>query len=125
MTGVFEVRGAKELRRTLKQAGDDLKDLKDVNRRVGDLVAGAARPHAPVRSGALAGSIRPAAAAAKVTIRAGSAKLRYAGPIHWGWPAHHIRANPFLSDAATRTEDTWVGYYFDELQTIVNKVDGA
>jgi hypothetical protein len=122
---VFEVHGAKELRRTLKQAGEDLADLKDVNKRVGELVASAARPRVPVRSGALAASIRPAAAAAKVTIRAGSAKLPYAGPVHWGWPAHHITANPFLSDAATRTEETWVGFYFDELQAVVNKVEGA
>jgi hypothetical protein len=125
VTGLYEVHGAKELRRTLKQAGDDLKDLKDVNRRVGDLVAGAARPHAPVRSGALAASLRPSAAAAKVTIRAGSAKVPYAGAVHWGWPAHHITANPFLSEAATRTEDTWVGYYFEELQVILGKVEGA
>jgi hypothetical protein len=125
VTGVYEVTGAKELRRTLKQAGEDLGDLKDVNRRVGDLVISAARPHIPIRSGALAGSVRAASAAAKVTIRAGSARLPYAGPIHWGWPAHHIRPNPFLSDAATRTEDTWVGYYFDELQAVINKVEGA
>jgi hypothetical protein len=125
MTGVYAVHGAKELRRTMKQAGDDLKDLKDVNRRVGELVASAARTRAPVRSGALAASIRPAAAAAKVTIRAGSKKVPYAGPIHWGWSAHGITANPFLSDAATRTEETWVEYYFEELQAIVNKVEGA
>jgi hypothetical protein len=125
VSGVYQVTGAKELRRSLKQAGEDLGDLKDVNRRVGDLVIAAARPMVPVRSGQLAGSLRPAAAAAKVTVRAGSARLPYAGPVHWGWPAHHIRPNPFLSDAATRTEDTWVGYYFDELQAVVNKVDGA
>ena len=125
MTGVYEVRGAKELRRSLKQAGEDLADLKQVNKRVGDLVIGAARPRVPIRSGALAASLRPAAAAAKVTIRAGSARVPYAGPIHWGWPGHHISANPFLSDAATSTEETWVGYYFDELQAVVNKVEGA
>jgi hypothetical protein len=122
---IYQVDGARELRRTLKAAGDNLADLKAVNKRVGDLVVGAARPRVPVRSGRLVGSLRPAAAAAKVTIRAGSAGLRYAGPIHWGWPAHHIAANPFLSDAATTTEDTWVGYYFDELQRLVGDVKGA
>ena len=125
MSGLYVVDGAKELRKTLKQAGDDLKDLKEVNRRVGALIATAARTTAPVRTGALSASIRPAAAAAKVRIRAGSAKVPYAKPIHWGWPARHIRANPFLSDAATRTEETWVGYYFDELQAILNKVEGV
>jgi hypothetical protein len=122
---VYEVHGAKELRKTLRQAGEDMSDLKAVNKRVGDLVIGAARPLVPVRSGALAASLRPAAAAAKVTVRAGSARLPYAGPVHWGFPARNIRANPFLSDAATRTEETWVGYYFDELQAVINRVDGA
>jgi hypothetical protein len=79
----------------------------------------------PVRSGRLLGSLRPAAAAAKVTVRAGGSTLRYAGPIHWGWPAHHITANPFLSDAATSSEETWVGFYFAELERVIDGVKGA
>lgn len=122
---MFQVSGAAELRRTLKRAGDDLADLKAVNKRVGDVVATAARPRAPVRSGRLVGSLRPAAAAAKVTVRAGGSTLRYAGPIHWGWPAHHIQGQPFLVDAAKNTEGQWVDLYFAELQHIVNKVEGA
>lgn len=123
MTGpVFVVHGGRELSRTMKQAAQDLADLKTVNKRVGELVAGAARSHVPVRSGRLVGSLRHAAAASAVTI---GSSLRYAGPIHWGWPAHHIAADPFLSDAATSTEDVWVGYYFEEVQTIVNRVEGA
>lgn len=125
MTGVYQVTGARELRRALKAAGDDLKDLKDVNKRVGDLVAGAARPRTPVRSGRLVGSLRPAAAAAAVRVRAGGASLRYAGPIHWGWPAHHIVGRPFLADAATSTEPEWVDLYFREVQDVVNKVGAA
>lgn len=122
---VFVVHGADQLRRSLKRAGDDLSDLKAVNKRVGDLVVSAARPRAPVRSGRLAGSLRPAAAAAKVTVRAGGSNLRYAGPIHWGWPARGIRPNPFLADAAKATEAQWLDLYFAELQHIVNNVEGA
>jgi len=122
---VFVVHGAKQLRKTFKQAGQDLTDLKDVNQRTGDLVAGVARMRAPVRTGTLVASIRPAAAASRVRIRAGSAKVRWAQPIHWGWPARHIRPNPFITEAATSTESTWVGFYFAELQAIIDKVDGA
>jgi hypothetical protein len=122
MTGGFDVRGADELRRTLARAGDELGDLSAVNRRVGDLVAGQARALAPHRSGQLAGTVRATAAAAVVNL---TATAPYAGPIHWGWPARGIPAQPFLSDAATRTEPTWVGFYFDELVDVLAKVEGA
>lgn len=122
---VVEVRGAKELRKSLKRAGDDLGDLKDVHQAVGNLVVSTASGMAPRRSGALAGSIRAARAAAGVTIRAGSARIPYAGPIHWGWPARNIAANPFLSNAATSTETAWVALYEDELNKIIDRVEGA
>ena len=122
---VVEVRGAKELRKTLKAAGDNLADLKDVNQAVGNMVATTARGLAPHRSGALAGSIRAARAVGAVTIRAGSGSIPYAGPIHWGWPARNIAAHPFLSDAATSTEAAWTQLYMDELDKIIDRVEGA
>lgn len=121
-SGVYQVTGAAELRKTLHAAGADLADLTAVNKRVGDVVATAARPRVPVRSGRLVGSLHPTVTAGKVTV---SSSLRYAGPLHWGWPAHHVSANPFLSDAATSTEQAWVDLYFREVQDIVNQVEGA
>jgi hypothetical protein len=122
---VYEVTGAKQLRRTLLDAGAALSDLKDVNSKVGTVVATAGASRAPVRTGALAGSIRVANAAAKVTVRAGSRTLPYAGAVHWGWPARNIRPHPFLADAAQATEETWVGLYFAELERVVGEVKGA
>jgi hypothetical protein len=122
MTGAYQVRGAEELERTMRQAGDDLRDLTTASKRAGDVVVGAARGRAPRRSGQLAASLFPVATPAGVTV---SARAVYAGPIHWGWPARHIAANPFLSEAATRTEDTWVGFYLDEVQAAIAKVRGA
>ena len=122
MSGAFKVTGDERLAATMHAAGDQLADLRAVNNRVGDLVAGAARPRVPIRSGRLASSLHPVAVADKVTI---TSSAPYAGPIHWGWPARHIVGRPFLSDAATSTEDVWVGMYFDEVQAAVNKVDGA
>jgi len=121
---VVEVRGARELRKTLKQAGDDLGDLKDAHAAVGNMVAATARGMAPRRSGALAGSIRASRAAGSIAIKAGSAGIPYAGVIHWGWPAHNIAANPFLSDAATSTETAWVAVYEAELDKIIDRVKG-
>jgi hypothetical protein len=118
----LQVEGTRQLRKTLKAAGDDLSDLKDVNQAVATVVANAGRGRAPVRTGALAGSLRPSRAATKASIRS---RLPYAGPVHWGWPAHSISPNPFLADAATQTEPEWLGLYEREIAAIVAKVSGA
>lgn len=122
---VVEVEGARELRRTLKRAGDNLADLKAVHAQVGQVVADAARPRTPTLTGRLAGSIRPARLAAGAVVRAGAASIPYGGPIHWGWPARNIEAQPFLSDAATSTEPEWVALYETEVNRIIEEVEGA
>jgi len=119
-----QVVGAKELRKTMKAAGDDLGDLKAVHQAVGNMVVGVARGLAPVRTGALAGSIRTTKAAGGIALKAGSAGIPYAGPIHWGWPARGIKAQPFLSDAATSTEEAWIRFYEEEMDKILEKVEG-
>lgn len=118
----LEVDGTRQLRKSLKAAGDDLSDLKDVNQAVATIVANAGRGRAPVRTGALAGSLKPSRAATKASIRS---RLAYAGPVHWGWPARNISPNPFLSDAAVQTESEWLGLFEAELDRIVAKVSGA
>jgi hypothetical protein len=119
-----QVRGSKELRKTLKAAGDDLSELKDVHEAVGALVARVAKSLAPVRSGQLAGSVRAARLAGGVSVRAGSARVPYSNPIHWGWPKRNIAANPFISNAALQTEPQWVALYEAELEKIIQKVEG-
>lgn len=125
MPGSVRVEGARQLRRTLKRAGDDLGDLKDANKRAGDIVANAASRSAPRRSGALAGSLRASRAAASATVRGGGARIPYANPIHWGWPARNIKAQPFLSDAATSTQPVWLPAYEADVKRIVNRIEGA
>lgn len=121
---VVQVRGARELRRTLKAAGDDLGDLKAVHQAVGNMVVGVARGITPTRTGALAGSIRAQRLATGVGLRAGSGSIPYAGPIHWGWPAHNIAANPFLVNAAQSSESEWVALYESEVERILDRVEG-
>lgn len=122
---VVEVDGARELRRSMKRAGADLGDLKDANQRAGQTVANAAGGLAPRRSGALAGAIRASRAVSSVTVKAGGARVPYAGPIHWGWPLRNIAAQPFLSDAATGTEPQWLPQYEKEIADIVDRIEGA
>jgi hypothetical protein len=49
----------------------------------------------------------------------------YAGPIHWGWPARHIKAQPWLADTAASTQSTWEGTYLSALEHIIDSIEGA
>lgn len=118
------VTGARELRATMKRAGVDLQDLKDTNEGVGNIVARAATARAPRRSGALAGSIRASKAAGRATVKAGSKRVPYAGVIHYGWSAHHIRPRPFVTEAAAATQPAWLDLYKTGIQTVLDKIRG-
>lgn len=118
---MVRVEGAKELRRTMKAAGEDMGELKDSMAQVSRTVATAAIERAPRRSGALAASVKGNRAAATATV---GTRLVYGGPIHWGWPAHNITAQPFIADAAQATEPTWLDAINAELNRILTRVHG-
>lgn len=120
---VVQIIGARQLRRTLRAAGQDMSDLKRVHAEVGRIVVAASS--APTRTGKLAASIRAGAAATSATVRAGGARVPYAGPIHWGWPARGITAQPFLTEAAQQTEPRWTEVYLTEVNRIIDQVTGA
>lgn len=122
-TGV-RVEGLDNLVRTLKRAGVDISELKDAHARAGEIVAGEAAAIAPRRSGALAGTIRAARQVRRAQVVAGRASVPYAAPIHWGWPARNIVAQPFLSDAAQSTETRWVDQYRKDVETALSNVRG-
>jgi hypothetical protein len=121
----IEVEGARQLRSTLKRAGDDLGDLKAAHAAAARLVSAAAAARAPKVSGRLAASVRGSGAAASATVRAGSAAVRYAMPIHWGWPSRNIAPNPFVSQAAQGTEAVWTQLYQHEADQILSRVKGT
>lgn len=110
----------------MREAGLDLDDLKSTNAKVAGVVAGAGRTLAPVGStGRLAGTVRPGATRTMAVARAGYARVPYAGPIHWGWPKRNIKAQPFLSDAATSTEPTWQDIYMTFVEKVIQQIEGA
>jgi hypothetical protein len=122
---LLRVDGARELRRSLKAAGDDLEDLRAVHATVARYVALRAAAMAPRRSGRLAGSVRGNNAKTSAVVKSGGARTPYAGPIHWGWPRRHIAAHPFMVDAAHTTEPTWTRYYLREVERIISHVHGT
>lgn len=121
---VFEVRGARQLRATIKKANGDLTDLKAAHAAVAALVSKVAAARAPKRTGRLAASVRGSGTNTTAFIRAGFKSVPYAGPIHWGWPARHIKAQPFLSEAATRTEGQWLPIYEGAVEQALGEVKG-
>lgn len=123
-TGVVKVEGAARLRRTLRAAGLDLSDLKTANAAASKTAAGAARPFTPVRSGALLRSVRSSGTLTAGIIRAGRKSVPYAGAIHWGWPAHGITAQPFLTEGARASEPVWIKLYEADMADAINKVKG-
>jgi hypothetical protein len=98
----IKVTGLTELGRRLRAAGADVTDLNDVMAEIGQIVIN--NTHPPVRTGRLANTIRASKTRYKSVIRAGNATtVPYAGPIHWSWPARHIRANKFLTRAVDQS----------------------
>lgn len=123
--GPIQVEGLRQLRKELRAAGVGYAELKGVGLEAATIVSQAAKPLAPHLSGALAASIRPAGQAKGAVVRAGSAALPYAGPQHFGWPAHHIEPHPFLYEAADDRADQVRDLYQQRVQDISDTVKGA
>jgi hypothetical protein len=136
---VVEVKGAKELRRALRQIEDAAErkgmqaDLKSEYRTAARVVEIAARQEAPKRSGRLAGSIKAKGTTTGSAVVAGGLKaVPYAGPIHWGWPSRPnksrrwrggpIAANRFMVRAAESSADQVAGILEGGLRRFIDKV---
>lgn len=117
---VVEVEGGRELRAALKGVAGGLADLKATHAKISATVTPVAKRGVPHRSGKLAGSIRGTGTASAAIVRAGGAAVPYGGPIHWGWPARNIGAQPFLTDAGKATEPVWVAIYESDVQRLID-----
>ena len=102
--------------------------IKEANKESGEIVAKTARNIVPVQSGALRRTIRVANVSTNVKIRAGSARVPYANPIHWGWFRdkkrgfnRNILPNPFMSKALGYTRDEVLLNYVSNIQKLINK----
>lgn len=120
----LRVEGLARLQRTLKRAGEDVSELKELNRAAAAIVAPVARSTAPVRSGRMAASVRTGATMRAGIVRVGSKGVPYAGPIHYGWPSRKIKPQPFLTDAAKATESRWFAVYRAGIEKIISRIEG-
>jgi hypothetical protein len=90
-----------KLTRNLVKAGIEISDLKDAFQELSREAALLAASLAPHKSGVLAASVRGNRAKSSAVVRAGGAKVKYAGVQEWGWPARSIEATHYLQ----RTSD--------------------
>jgi phage gpG-like protein len=124
-TATVILEGTNNLARTLRIAGRKMADMEDENRNTASVIMRDALGRVPRKSGALAGSIRPEATKGEAITYAGSYSVPYAGPINYGWPAHNISAQPFLTTALTDTEPVWLRDYERSIKEACNLVRGA
>lgn len=118
------VDGLDRLARLLRDADADLlEELKAGNRDDAELVAGTARTLVPRRTGLLERTIRAGATRKSGVVRAGTKRVPYAAPIHFGWPRRHIAPQPFLYDALDRRRRELIDLYQKRVQTVVDKVN--
>jgi hypothetical protein len=102
---------------------DGLTDLKATHGEAAEIVEDRATAIAPRRTGRLAADIRSSGQAAGGVVRAGRARVRYAGVIHFGWAAHNIEPQPFLYDALDDRRDEVVAAYNDGVKRLLKKND--
>lgn len=125
---VVGVDGLNNLARTMQAAGLALDDLKEAHARVAAVVvarATATAPWGPDVGGHIKPSIRGAGQKGAAVIRVGRAAQPYPNPLHWGWPARHIKAQPFVWNAIADTQARWFDEYVTALNEIIDKIEGA
>lgn len=118
--------GQKRFVQTMRKAGADLDDLKEVNRKAARIATAEARRKAPRgATGRLAASIRDGATRRAGVIRAGRKAVPYAGPINYGWPARRIKPALFVNNAVAATENQWEPLYERFVEDTMRQVKGA
>lgn len=93
------VEGLREVVRALEKVGIDAADMKQVFTQIGSMVQNDASALAPRKTGRLSASIKPTKTKNKAAVRAGSARVPYAGAINYGWPKRGIKPRLFLQRA--------------------------
>ena len=128
----ISIDGLSECFRALRAVGTPVEAIKEANRESGEIVAKTARNIVPVQSGALRRTIRVANVSTNVKIRAGSARMPYANPIHWGWFRdrkrgfnRNILPNPFMSKALGYTREEVLLNYVTNIQKLINKHESS
>jgi hypothetical protein len=135
---VVRIEGAAELSRSFRAAGGTVKELSGAYRTIARQLVPPAQREAPKGpTGRLAASTRGLGQRTRAILTAGSARVPYAGPIHFGnpsvktYPAHKnnprrrsgtlgiIRPNPWLYRTADSRRDEVVQAFDDNVGAVL------
>lgn len=122
MASGVQIKGLREVIRSLERFGVQVGDLKAAFRKVGNLVVNDAKPRTNPLTGRLAGSIRASNTKNKSIIRAGGARVPYAGVIHYGG-YHGIEGKHYLTEAIESKESQGVQVLQEELRGLIRSLD--
>ena len=132
---MVEVQGARQLRSSLKKAGESVAELKAAHKEAATIAARASAALAPRITGRLSATIRAAGTNNAGIVRAGTKRAPYAQAVHWGrkfWPNSRsprrarstVRAQPFISQGARGSEGQWLPVYERALDDSIQLVKG-
>jgi hypothetical protein len=124
----IQIQGLRETQKALRDMSDDLKDeMKPTHKAAAEVIVEGSKRYVPVRTGRLAASIRAVATRTSGRVRAGSAAVPYAGPIHFGWPARRIKPQPFIYDAIDSRRQEVYDLYAQRIYALIDKhgLDGT
>lgn len=117
--------GQKRFVQTMRKAGADMDELKEVNRQAAQIALPAVRNLAPRgETGKLAGSLRVSATKRAGVIRAGRKAVPYAGPVNYGWPKRRIKPRLFVNNGVASTEAQWTQIYQAFIDKTLKHVKG-
>lgn len=123
-----EVEGLKELNRNLSLLAADENGIKEANYRAATTLLQTSKPMVPVRSGNLASTLKAGKTKNYAVVRAGSARVPYAAPIHFGWfydkeyfIQKNIRPNPFFYRALGLVYEDIISKYDEDMQALIRK----
>ena len=120
----IQIDGLKETQAALRAVSNDLKtEMKPTHLKAAEVIVEGAKRYVPVNTGRLAASIRAAATQTGGKVRAGSAAVPYAGPVHFGWPARRIKPQPFIYEAMDVRRQEVLDVYAERLSKIFIRYD--
>lgn len=99
------IEGLRETIRGLERLGVDVEDLRGAFGEISEEIVTEAGGLIQVKTGAARATIRPARTKNKAVVRAGTAGVPYPAILNYGWPAHGITGNEFLTGPANNDTD--------------------
>jgi hypothetical protein len=124
----IKVEGLQQTIKSLQALGADKTEIQDANYQAAVKLITTARPLVPVQTGRLLSSLKPGRTTMYAVARAGSTRVPYANPIHWGWfldkktgIKRNIKPQPFFGKALGYSKDQIIADYDRNMQQLIDK----